>query len=363
MKRKKVTMEDIAAELGVSKNSVSVALNGKAGIGEALRQSILLAAHKMQYGAYAYRQTEAGCQYVVMVTPEYISRDTFFYEDVFWAVEQETQSQGCVPVKYIVSAEAQQRCDPPVLNVPLHACRFLVVGILPDPYMRELIGLGVPVVSVDIPYARLNLGCVCTSNFEGGALAAEYLAGQGHRRIGFVGPVHAAESVYQRWCGFREALAKRGLEPDPACCVLGEAKGFALFNTVESIAGYMDGALEAAGAGAPTAWFCAGDLTAVALVNYLSQRGVRIPQDASVMGFDDIAVSQMILPRLTTMRVDRKLMGKLAVQYLLGNHFLSALNLNITLPPVLVERDSVRRLEAADAEPAFEPAVSGSPAF
>ena len=79
-------------------------------------------------------------------------------------------------------------------------------------------------------------------------------------------------------------------------------------------------------------------------MNYLTKKGKKVPDDVSVMGFDDIPIAQMIMPQLTTMNVDRKRMGKLAVQYLLGYNFINTLDVNITLSSNLVIRDSVRTI-------------------
>ena len=375
IKKKKVTMDDIASQLGISKNSVSVALNGKYGVSEDLRKQILSTANQLQYGVYAHQFAESGCQYVVIITPEYIGYDTFFYDEIIWAIENETQKQNCIPMKYIISRQVESDLEPPSLRVPLNTCRFLVIGILSEKYMRLLCDLGMPIISVDISYSHFPIGYVGTSNFEGGFLATEYLISQNHKKIGFIGPVFTAESVYERWNGFQKALIKAKLEINEDFCIIGEDKsedeGLVLFNTVESIEGYLDklaggdpptdARLSASdtpsnaqpsagdppsawfcGSESPSAWFCGGDRTAVALLNYLTKKGVKVPEDVSIMGFDDIPIAQMVMPQLTTMKVDRKQMGKLAVQYLLGNHFLSTLDISITLSSNLVIRDSVR---------------------
>jgi len=95
----------------------------------------------------------------------------------------------------------------------------------------------------------------------------------------------------------------------------------------------------------PTAWFCAGDRIAIALCGLLAQRGVKVPDDVSVMGFDGLSVSEIVTPRLTTINVDRKQMGRRAVAAL---HDMvikyDRSPVNISVLGTLAERDSVRKI-------------------
>ena len=170
--------------------------------------------------------------------------ETSFYDEIIWAIEKETQKQNCIPMKYIISPQVESDLEPPSLRIPLNICRFLVVGILSEKYMRLLCDLGVPIISDDISYSHFPIGYVGTSNFEGGFLATEYLISQNHKKIGFIGPVFTAESVYERWNGFQKAHIKAKLDINEDFCIIGEDKGedenLVLFNTVESIEGYLD---------------------------------------------------------------------------------------------------------------------------
>jgi len=345
MGKRKVTMEDIASHLGISKNSVSVALNGKMGVSDELRKSILQTASQLQYGMYAHQRADSDCRHIVIIISENFEQDSFFYNELIWAIEKEAQLQNCIPVKHIVSHQAMTEREPPIFMVPTDSCRFLVVGILPDDYMRMLVDIGQPIISVDIQYPRLNIGYVGASNFEGGVLATEYLISQNHKKIGFIGPIFAAQSVYHRWCGFQQTLTMHGLDINEKHCIVGDKnepelfKTLELFNTLRTIEGCLDQLEDM-----PTAWFCAGDRIAVAMINYCSKKGIGVPKDVSIMGFDDITIAQMTFPQLTTVRVDRKAMGMVAVNYLLGNHSLSMADMNISLSAQLTIRDSVGRV-------------------
>ena len=335
---KRATMSDIAERLGISKNSVSLALNNRAGVSDELRKRILATAAELNYGHFS-AQTEAKTNCIVVVVPEYLQSDTFFYSDVFWAIEREAKRLGYLPITSGVSREAEQQLILPTVPHEMNMCGFLVTGIVAEEYLQKLYLLGFPIVTVDITYHGVPVNSVGSSNFNGAYLAASYLLDCGHRKIGFVGPVDTAQSVFERWCGFQQALRRRGVADHPEYHIMGASDGFKLLDTPDVLERYLD-CVNAY----PTAWFCAGDRIAIALITLLQQRGFSIPGDISVMGYDDIQISQLLSPHLTTIRVNRKLMGKLAVERLIELQSDPHRIINIGLPGTLIVRDSVRSL-------------------
>jgi len=339
---KKITMDDIARELGISKNSVSLALNEKKGVSEELRSQIIEKAIEMNYGAFAARQ-DARSSCIVVFVPEYLHDDTFFYSEVFWAIETEAKSNGYVTINVGITKEMEESLTLPVLQREIPIMGFLVIGVLRKSYIKKLYDKGYPMVTVDISYNNVPVGCVGSANMTGGYMATKYLIENGHKRIGFIGPAFIAISNYERWCGYNLAMHSAGLPISDNHVIFGENEKFKLLNTIEDLEPYLTH-LE----NGPTAWFCAGDRTAIALINVLKTRGVRVPEDVSVIGFDDIAMAEMILPRLTTIRIDKKKMGKLAVEYL--SNLSEGRTQNAVVSNIvgeLIVRDSVRRFEAA----------------
>jgi len=327
-------MEDIGKKLGISKNSVSIALSGRKGISESLRSKVIETAHQMKYGALPVHNKS---RYVVTIVPEYLRNDTFFYADVLNAIKHEAQMQNCIAINYYVSRESEDAKLLPSCPSDIDVAGYLVVGVLSEEYVSALYDTGLPVLSVDIQYHSASVGCVGSANVAGGAQAAEFLISSGHRDIGFIGPIFTAQSVYERWCGFRQALIYNGLDFRDELCIVGSAEEVIEFNNPEKLATFIDSVQDH-----PTVWFCAGDLIAAAMINCLAKKGIKVPDDVSIMGYDDIALSEVFYPRLTTMRVDRERMGQLAVQYLLGNFWDNGFSVNIELRSKLVVRDSVK---------------------
>jgi LacI family transcriptional regulator/LacI family purine nucleotide synthesis repressor len=328
-------MEDIARRLAVSKNSVSLALNNKKGVGDELRQKIVDTAREMQYAGAGRDKPRDRC--VVSIIPEYIHNDAYFYSDIFWSIETECKNNGCISIMTSITKYAENDLLFPQMPTEMDIIGFLVSGVVGAPYINRLLHTGLPVVAVDINCPGAPVRSVTSSNLSGGYEAVRYLYGKGHKDIGFIGPAYAAQSVYERWCGFNQALGAFGLEYNPGFHVVGNKNEFKLFDTVENLEPLIN--LEGR---YPTAWFCAGDRIAIALLNILTRRGLSVPGDISIIGFDDIHMSQMVFPALTTMRVDRKLMGKLAFEMLLDPKL--AYGQNVSLSVTIVERGSVKAL-------------------
>ncbi|MCL2351571.1 MAG: LacI family DNA-binding transcriptional regulator [Firmicutes bacterium] len=335
--KKKVTMADIAERLGISKNSVSLALRGLRGVGDDLRRRISETAAEMGYGGAA-RPDALRDACLAVVIPAYLQDDIFFYSEVLWAIDGEAKAHGASAVHIGVTAEMEANCELPAMPRGLRVIGILIVGVFSGKYVERLKEAGPPLLSVDIMY--VGLPYVGSSNLMGGATAARRLIGLGHREIGFIGPIYSAVSVYERWCGFGLAMREAGLDPGNGYNILG-GQTFKLFDSEEVLEPYVRKIGKF-----PTAWFCAGDRIAIAMIHLLSRLGLRVPDDVSVMGFDDILAAQMVLPRLTTIRTDRKLMGRLSADYFFReeNGGDAGTPLGRIVPFELVERESVKRL-------------------
>jgi LacI family transcriptional regulator/LacI family purine nucleotide synthesis repressor len=337
--RKKVTMADIAGQLGISKNSVSLALSDKHGVSDELRKQVIKKASEMRYGDYAGRGGRLNAC-IALLVPEYLHEDAFFYSEVFWAIEAEAKRRGYISINIGISNEMEAELILPVLPDEMRFIGLLAAGVMRRAYMEKLCGTGLPLISVDIEYSDLPVGCVGSANLSGGYMAARYLLGRGHREIGFIGPVNTALSIYERFCGYQLAMRRAGLPDSAMYNITGDSADFQLFDTVEVLGPLVDRVRSF-----PTAWFCAGDRIAIALCGLLAQRGVKVPDEISVMGFDGLSVSEIVTPRLTTINIDRRQMGRRAVEAL---HNMAVKNertpVNISVLGVLAERDSVRKI-------------------
>ncbi len=195
---------------------------------------------------------------------------------------------------------------------------------------------GAPVVAVDPHTGSDDVPTVDSDNRHGAELATQHLLDLGHRRIGFIGGRTDLESARLRELGYRQTMSRAGIEPADSLVHNG---------------GYEpDIASAAAGKlleldDRPTALFAANDLSAIAVMQEATARGLRVPEDQSVVGFDNVPESALTRPSLTTVHQPIQQMGRRAVEILLE---LLAGRLPATtretLPTHLVERRSCSRL-------------------
>ncbi|WP_454050348.1 LacI family DNA-binding transcriptional regulator [Cellulomonas sp. Marseille-Q8402] len=191
---------------------------------------------------------------------------------------------------------------------------------------------GVPVVAVDPHAGPGGLPTVDSDNQHGAVLAVRHLLALGHRRIGLLGGRPDLESSRLREAGYRQALAEAGVEVDPRLVQVAEYQRAAAAGPVAAMLALDD---------PPTAVFAANDLSAMGILDTAAALGLRVPEDLSVVGFDDIPESASTTPALTTVRQEIQEMGARAVDLLVrlvegepadGHH--------LRLPTTLVARRS-----------------------
>ena len=213
-----------------------------------------------------------------------------------------------------------------------------VAGILLTPADAAAFGpdwlssLPVPVVLLDHPSPAG--GCsVAVDDFHGGRLAADHLLDLGHRRIAFVGGRSAIRQHAERWAGAVEAVRARGLVPET---VLERIRT----PTIDIAAGL--GAAEAVVDGSATGVLCANDVIAFGVYRGLSQRGIRVPEDVSIVGYDDIEVAADWIVPLTSVRQPTAEMGRVATRLLLEHSIGGPAHEHqqIVFQPTLIPRQS-----------------------
>lgn len=206
-----------------------------------------------------------------------------------------------------------------------------------DPFRNDLSALarrGIPVVLVDHPRDGQPLCAVAVDNRAGGRMVAEHLLDLGHRRIGLLRAGADVRSVTDRVAGAREAVLARGL--DLAAVILDVP--IAPPRVSDAAPRALDLALS--DPLPPTALLCFNDSTAIALIQALRERGLRVPTDMSVTGYDDIVYSAVLAPALTTVRQPQYEFGRAAAELLLAEEEHGHQHREILFHPELVVRES-----------------------
>lgn len=343
MGRSKVTIEDVARESNASAATVSLVLRQKPGISSETRQRVLDAARSLGYrprtpqphgNGTATRNIGLIVRARLWPADKDYSVVNAFYSWVVTGLDAIARQErlnllyATVPV-----GPTNQPLDLPrhLLEQPLDG--LLLVGAFNDETVATIVGgRTIPVVLVDAP-ARPGPYDVVTSDNEGGAYrGTSYLIERGHRDIAFVGARLATNPNFvQRLAGYRRAVREYGLTEH----IVTEQR------LLDDVSGATLMLLEHA----PqiTAIFGSNDAFAVEALRAVQARGYRVPEDLSILGFDDIALGEQTMPRLTTLAVDKVSMGRLAMLTL--THRLAspdAATILTTLQPRLLERQSVR---------------------
>ena len=194
----------------------------------------------------------------------------------------------------------------------------------------------VPVVAIDPHAGPTHMPTVDSDNHAGAVLATEHLIGLGHRRIGFVGGRPDLESSRLREAGYRDALAAAGIPVDPDLVKVGEYRQEGASGPAHELLGLSE---------RPSAVFAANDLSAIGTMEVARQLGLVVPDQLSVVGFDNVPESALVTPTLTTVAQPIQQMGAEAVSLLVrlmsGDDTGSP---HVRLPVELVPRGSTRAL-------------------
>jgi DNA-binding LacI/PurR family transcriptional regulator len=200
--------------------------------------------------------------------------------------------------KSVVHSFAERRVD----GIVVTSSR---VGALYTPMLSEMM---VPIVLINNQHPGEFVHSVMIDNVDGARQAVSYLIGLGHRRIAYVGDRYGHQSDTERFAGYREALERVALPFLPELVVHGDGRPEGGSAALETLLGLAD---------PPTAIFCYNDLTALGVLRSIQTRKLRVPEDISLVGFDDLFFASYTQPRLTTVRQPMRQMGLLAMECLL----------------------------------------------
>lgn len=214
---------------------------------------------------------------------------------------------------------------------------MILLGVLQDEVEEIRKQFKVPTVYIDTYADNLKITNVGIDDYKGGYLAARYLLGKGHKKIAFVGPdVKSAGVIQQRYQGFYDACAKEGIEVTPDCI-------FRVNTTYQDgiIAGEKIGILDAGF----TAVVATSDVVALGVMNGLRLCGMSVPNDVSVIGFDNLPECNYSVPQLTTISQDVNQKANLAGKYLFDMiRQNEKIIVNKRIDIEIIERQSVRDL-------------------
>ena len=335
MVKKPVTMSDIAKAMNVSTVTVSKALGDREGVSSELRERIKQKATEMGYRMHTGgRGLGDGLSYNIgiVVAHHFISDASSFYWGVYRDIVELLQQQNYYGMLEVINEDGAVG-EIPNSVIDKKVDGLIVLGQFSDKYVDRLLECGIPTVFLDFYGSRSDVDTVLSDNFYGAYMLTNYLVSNGHRRIGFLGSIGSTSSIQDRYLGYYKTLLENRIPLRQDWIISDRSNESDIFPQFTLPADM------------PTAFVCNCDEAAYKLVNQLKSLGYSVPDDVSVVGYDDHIFSTISVPRITTIDVNSRTMSTEAVDIILHKIRNSSYKRGRTLVTgKLVRRESVKNL-------------------
>ncbi len=336
-----VTIVDVAREAGVSYTTVSRVINNNEHVRPATRERIMQTMADLGYEVNRQARSLAGgrSNIVGLLVPDL---GTGYIGEIIHGIDDELSTAQYDLMLYTTHLRSAKET-----SYAVSLARGTVDGLLmvlprnPGGYREILNRQNIPYILIDHQGMGDADAAVGATNQQGAYEAARYLLGLGHRRIGFITGTLEMGCAQERLAGYRRALAELGGEADPQLVMPGDfhqPRGYTAAKELLSLAK------------PPTAIFASNDVTAFGVMEAVRDCGLRIPENISVVGFDDIPQASHVRPTLTTVRQPLEQMGRMAARMLLDNiKNPGRVAKRVELSTSLIIRESCRPLEVGQA--------------
>ncbi len=305
-----VTIKEIAKLADVSASTVSMVLNDRQGISQSTRNRVLKIAKDHGYNTSKKNSSVEGTiQLTINKKNSKIIDDTPFFQDLIEGIEREARhSSFKLVITYTnVNSDAKSIID--------DAKRRSVDGlILLGTEMEEsdlipYLNFGIPILLLDSNFIGVNVNCVVIDNTDGTFKGTNYLIENGHTEIGYLKSSISIQNFTERFEGYKKALKRKSIKYNPEYVVPIMPNMKEAYNDMKK---YLQMQPSLA-----TAYLADNDLIAIGAIKALKEFSISTPEQVSVIGFDDMPFCTMIEPSLTTIKVNKKIFGHIAVDNLI----------------------------------------------
>lgn len=316
---KKVTIQDVARELNLSRNTVSKALNNSDTVAYETRYLVIEKAYEMGYSKlspavlnqFKLRNKSDESKTIVVLTRREIS---LFYNSIIMGISDELNKYGCKLQFNFISEEDEKNLVLP-LDLQVEVSGVIILSVFSNDYVQKIMKRNIPIVFLDGPsdfgeYASYGDIVICESKESIKRITTD-LIDKGIRKIGFIGDITYCKTIYDRYQGYLLALHEAGIEPDEGIIATYHAntRFYKQVEVNEAISSFSY---------LPEAIVCANDDIAMYAIHYLSSKGLSVPDDIAITGYDNIEeMTKAAMPLLTTVRVGNQRIGKRLVQQLM----------------------------------------------
>lgn len=314
-----MTSKELAKMLGVSTATVSLVINGKSGISDKTRAEVLAKIREMGYGdmiktpkAVPKEENAVPIQrsigFVIFKDSGKLLGENSFFPLIVRGIETRAREHGYNIV--IINMEKAKLAEQ-IRFITDAGCRGFIVFAteMDETSLGCFEELGIPFVIFDNYFPGCHINTVGVDNCQGTFIAVRHLAELGHRRIGYIRSGERISSFLEREACAKQAIRSLGLEePDPFTITA----GYPSLEAEEAMSRYLEHhKLQA------TAYLTDNDLVAAGVLNALRARGIRVPEEVSIVGFDDRPLCELTSPKLTTVGLPRDDFGAEAVSRLI----------------------------------------------
>ena len=312
--------KDIAKQLGLSPATVSLVLNNKPGISQNTRKRILTAIAESDFNPQKTPTTNISatgdsiCFLVFKRDADDVIEDSQFLSNVIEGLGKEASEHNYkMSISYINNNEINE------FKVVVNALRegeiaglLILATEMEDKAIKEITRLceGLPVVLLD-RHSTEHIDSIALDNITGMQRATEELIKAGHTDIGFINSKFWLHNFEERFNGMKQALAIHNLK-------LNNSHYLELTPTIEGGANDMKEYINNTKS-LPTAFAAANDVVAIGAIKGLKESGIKVPEDISIVGFDDLPYCEITDPPLSTLRVPKERMGRIAMSRLIQN--------------------------------------------
>ncbi|MDP4085337.1 MAG: LacI family DNA-binding transcriptional regulator [Bacillota bacterium] len=295
MNKKKVTMQDIADYLGITKVTVSKALNDQPGVSNDLRNHIWEVSKKLGYSKKgSFKQVNEERKLALLISKRFFLESDNFYSQIYYYLNKECIKKNISLSLFIINSFDEDNLVLPFSYRKNNLDGLFLAGEFNSQYIDSIAKLDIPVIAIDFYNHNINTDCVISDNFYASYLATTYLIEKGHKNIGFVGDPNYTSSVLDRFYGYLKAIRQNGLEYKEEWNIINNDS-----NGVYILDYLLPDNL-------PTAFLCHCDMAAWNILQKLKIQGISVPEQISLVSFDNTELSKNCVPPLTTINISKK---------------------------------------------------------
>ena len=335
---KAVRLSDIAERLKVSTVTVSKALSGQKGVSEEHRALIIRTAEDMGYIKKAAAAAKSSYTIGVVVAERYVVANQSFYWDIYQDISRYVVQKNSFAILELIAYEDEKNKKLPKMVIGSKVDAVILMGTFSHEYTEFLLSsISLPMLCLDTISPDENVDSVVSNNMMGGYHMTNYLFELGHRKIGFVGTRLATNSIDDRFFGYLKSCMEHGMSFRMDWVLDDRERERGEF-CIDEVRLPED---------MPTAFFCNCDIAAVRLADRLVREGYRVPEDISIVGFDNYLQVPRPDLKLTTYEINSRAMGSRAGHIILHKLHTENYTTGIyVLPGRFIEGSSAVRIGA-----------------